>query len=249
MAAPLPVGKVVLGAFLTPWWKRRAFLRSLAVPLAALAALTLAWYAMGEGLPVYAGWGVCLLYWLLVTSFAVRCHRLVLLERQPEAMEWKLEWSRRDTMFFLWSGAVWFIYGAVWLAGVTLSLNVAVNIWQAARGPGEVFEWLSLACKLPALYVFARLCLALPAIAVDGDPGLKSAWRLTRGNGWRLMIVVGVLPWAISEVVSLLYRGDATAIETGALTVLGIALFAVEIAALSISYRELTGGGEPQGAA
>jgi hypothetical protein len=42
------------------------------------------------------------------------------------------------------------------------------------------------------------------------------------------------------DFVGLLYRGNATAVETAILTFLGSALFAVEIAALSLSYRELT---------
>ena len=79
-----------------------------------------------------------------------------------------------------------------------------------------------------------------PATAVDRNVDLKWAWRLTKSQGWRLFIVVAILPWIISELVALLYRGDATAVETVVLTFIGTALFAVEIAALSLSYRELT---------
>jgi hypothetical protein len=44
----------------------------------------------------------------------------------------------------------------------------------------------------------------------------------------------------ISHLVGLLYRMDATSLETVVLTFLGCALFVVEVAALSLSYRELT---------
>ena len=42
-----------------------------------------------------------------------------------------------------------------------------------------------------------------------------------------------------SHLVGLLYRDEATAAEIVLLTVLGTALFALEIAALSVAYREL----------
>jgi len=53
-------------------------------------------------------------------------------------------------------------------------------------------------------------------------------------------VIVGFLPWALSYLPPLLYRSDATTVELVVLTVAGIALFAIEIAALSIAYRELT---------
>jgi hypothetical protein len=102
-------------------------------------------------------------------------------------------------------------------------------------------EWGMHVVKIPALYVFARLCVLFPAAALDRNPTLRWAWDLTRRNGLRLMVVVGVLPWLFSNLVYYLYRDDATRVEWVALTVAAVALFAVEIAAVSISYRELSG--------
>jgi membrane-anchored glycerophosphoryl diester phosphodiesterase (GDPDase) len=101
-------------------------------------------------------------------------------------------------------------------------------------------EWMSEAAKILALYVSARLSLVFPATAIDKRPDLKWSWNLTRNNGWRMVVVVGVLPWVIGMIVGVLYRENATVLETIVLSTLGIALFAVEIAALSLSYRELT---------
>lgn len=223
----LDVGKVIVGAFLVPWWQRREFARALAFPLAAMAVLMLGWYFTSDNLPAWAMWLVCLAYGALFTIFAVACHRLVLLD--PRRV--RPGWSWREFRFVFWLLGVYLVYLAVWLPVWTVMVNVTHDMPP---------DWTRQPAVIPALYVVARLSLVLPAVALDRDVSFKWAWTLTRGNGWRLVVVVGVLPWAISQLLGLLYRATPTPIETIALTLIGITLFAVEIAALSISYRELT---------
>lgn len=225
----LDVGKVIVGAFLVPWSQRREFARALAFPLVALAVLTLGWYFTAEKLPQWIMWPACLAYGILFAIFAVACHRLVLLD--PRRVH--PGWSWREVRFLFWLVGMYLVYLAVWLPVWTVLVNLT---------PGMSPDWTREPAVIPALYFVARLSLVLPAVALDGEVSFKWAWRLTRGNGWRLVVVVGVLPWAISQVLGLLYRADPTPVETVALTVIGIALFAVEIAALSISYRDLTTG-------
>ncbi len=50
----------------------------------------------------------------------------------------------------------------------------------------------------------------------------------------------------LTQVVNLLYRGVASTLETVILTFVGVALFAVEIAALSLSYRALASAEAPR---
>ena len=237
---PLSVGKVVMGAFLVPWWNRRAFARTLAVALASLAVLALSWYYANEFLPNFVKWLLYVLYGFLFTLFAVTCHRLVLLGSESVTTRLAPRWSWRESRFFAWLVAVSLIHVLAWYVLLFPIPTVVVNVSAAARASSSWTEWMSSIARIPALYVFARLSLVFPATAIDKRPDLKWTWDLTRNNGWRLVVVVGVLPWVISGLVSLLYRENATVFETIILSVLGIALFAVEIAALSLSYRELT---------
>jgi membrane-anchored glycerophosphoryl diester phosphodiesterase (GDPDase) len=238
MTTRLPVGKMVLGAFLIPWWNRRAFGRALAIPLLLLVTLSLTWYYAGAYLPAYSNWLLLLLYGVLFAIFAVTSHRLVLLDPATVASRIYPRWERRETRFILWMVATWAIFGAIYMAAVSLTMT-ASNLWTN-RPDENWMKWSLVVGKIPALYIFARLCLVFPATAVDRKVNLKWAWKLTKGNGWRLVLVVGVLPWIITLLINLLYGGDASTIETVALTFVGCALFAVEIAALSLSYRELT---------
>lgn len=237
MSAPLPVAKVVYGAFLFPWWHRRAFARALAVPLVSLVTLTLSWYYASDSLPKYSSWVLCFVWAALFSVFAVTCHRLVLLDPASVAPRPVPRWSWRETRFLYWLIGIWLICWTAGIAAITVILNVAL---MAMGPPGD--GWFSegqYLASVPAGYLFARLSPIFPATAIDRRVDLKWAWKLTQANGWRLFLVVAILPWIISAAIGLLYRGNATAVEIGILTFLGSALFAVEIAALSLSYREL----------
>ena len=238
MTHRLDVIKIVYGAFMVPWWNRRTFGRALAIPLASLATLTLSWYYGSEYLPQWSNWVLCFVWSALFAVFAVTCHRLVLLDAASVASRPVPRWSWRETRFFYWLIGIWMICWGAGIAAMTLIINLATMV----IGPSSD-GWFSEArylASVPAYYLFARLSPIFPATAIDAKVDLKWAWKLTRGNGWRLFVVVAILPWLISEVVGLLYRGNATAVETTLLTLLGSALFAVEIAAVSLSYRELT---------
>jgi hypothetical protein len=86
MPPRLDLAKVLAGAFLVPWWRRAALVRVLAVPVALIFAYTLLWqeYA-APWLGALGGWLSAGLYGLLFTLFAVRCHRVVLLDAELAA--------------------------------------------------------------------------------------------------------------------------------------------------------------------
>jgi hypothetical protein len=238
MTSRLPVAKVVYGAFAFPWWHRRAFARALAIPLVSLVTFTLSWYYAGEWLPPYSNWVLCLVWAALFAVLAVTCHRLVLLDATSVASRSVPRWSWRETRFLYWLVAIWLICWIASIAAMTLVLNLGMMVMRPTDL--RLDSWAQSFAGIPAGYVFARLAPIFPATAIDRTVGLRWAWTLTRGNGWRLFLIVAVLPWLISAAVALLYRGNATVVETVLLSFLGSALFAVEIAALSLAYRELT---------
>ena len=232
---------MVQEALAIPWRRREDFAYALPVPLALLAGLMLAWYFAGELLRPLSGWalylGYCLVFAACFTLFAVHCHRLVLLAPPRRLGALALPaWSRRESRFLFWLVTLWLAYMAtVW---AVLMLFASALSWS--RELEAWFDQVQLAAKVPALYVVARLSLVFPATAIDRVVDWKWAWRASRGNGWRLMVVVTVLPWVVSQLVGFLYRDEPSAAEVVLITVLGTALFALEIAALSIAYRELT---------
>lgn len=244
MAAPLNVVKVVIGAFAVPWWNRRAFGRALAIPLILLASLSVTWRFTVDRLPQLSNWLLYAFSLALFTLFAVTCHRLVLLEPNSVASTVLPRWSWRETRFVLFIVAVWLIYTISFAVLVTSLHNMFLR-HATPELSNTVVGWIQKAGNIAALYLFARLSLVFPATAIDQKMTLQRSWALTRDSSWRLFVVVAVLPWIISHAVGLLYRGEASVLEIVLLTCLSFVLLAVEVAALSLSYRELTSMDEP----
>jgi hypothetical protein len=240
MTAPLDLGKVIAGAFLLPWWHRKAFARALVIPVALFMAFSVLWHYYGiTQLPWFAALIVNAAYGMVFTLFAVTCHRLVLLDPESPSRAWRPRWTLRETRFILWLSGLWLVGVAASMALLAVVGTVWVNV---AGDSGIDLDRMQLAVQLVLLYPLARLCVLFPATAVDRDPmpNLRWAWDLTRDNGWRLVVIVGFLPWLFAQLVDLAYRSNATWLEWLLLSVLAIVFLAVEIAAVSISYRELT---------
>lgn len=234
---PLPVTKIILGAILIPWQKRVRMLQALILPLTGLAAMA----ALSSYLEQGSGWSLQLaftiVYILIFTVFAVICHRLVLLGDDAVPTYGFSKWTRRETRFSGWLLGIYLIFTVVAMLIGAIGLTL---IWNLIEGFEESFYWIMWILSAPGLYVFARLSLVLPATAIDNRPNLAWSWGLSSNNGWRLVIVVGVLPWLMAMLQWLLLRDNASIVEIVIVALLGYALLTVEIAALSLSYRELS---------
>lgn len=148
-------------------------------------------------------------------------------------------WTWRETRFLGWFVLV---YGLVML--VTWIGAVAFVAVLLSALPKSVGDGLGVLVPPVAMvfstYLFARWAVVFPAAAVDARMDLKGAWELTRGNGLRMMVIAGGLPWALRYASWWLYRDEPALAEVVLITILGTALIAVEIAALSLAYRALS---------
>ncbi|MGZ5084236.1 MAG: hypothetical protein ACXWHB_00615 [Usitatibacter sp.] len=235
--AKLPVFTMLYGAFVVPWAHRRAFAKALALPAAALVAIQVGSWQAGEepGTSLqWATWAADAILWML---FAVICHRLVLLGLEPKDVPIVPGWGARETRFLAWLLAIYVITLAVTMAALTVGTMLIQSL-----SPSLVQAIVDVASKLIGTYLFARLALVLPAAAIDAPTNLVSAWWRTRGNGWRMAVIVTGLPWGSGYLVSIVYGDEPGLMQAILVTVLGTALLVVEIAALSLSYRHLEAG-------
>jgi hypothetical protein len=239
----LSIVRIIAGAFDYPWQHRSAFARSLAIPALAIIACTLAWSTVTRSGDILLSWMLYGVYSAICSWAAVICHRLVLLDPADAGAFAGPAGPRRLLTFLVAVICIAFAYLAVMLAGISVLAVVTGTTYipagQARPKPVD-FQWAVWLAQFVALYVSARLALTLPAIATDRGFSFGQAWIHSRGNGWRLAIVVFGLPWFASNLAGFLSRDGATVVEIAALLILGIVLLAVEVVALSLSFYDLT---------
>jgi hypothetical protein len=106
-----------------------------------------------------------------------------------------------------------------------------------------VVAFLSALAFLPAAYLLARLVMLLPAIAIDRKQSIKWAWRLTRGHGWRLILILWGLPTILISVFSVSeadFWFDGPVGSLGLNLIFGFAT-ALGVSLLSVAFNVLAG--------
>lgn len=242
----LSVKKVLLGAPILFWWHLPAIVRMLAAPVLVLSLLSLLPRVLGAAAVLELYFVISLVYLFGFVIISVFIHRLIL---QPQG----------DYKIYRWTTREWRFMGNMFLVYMVFALTVMVLLFFAAgfglitlpavgQEPPPEFDSQGLGRQLlllglPATYVLARLSLVFPATALGRQLSLGEAWVMSKGNGWRVFIIVGVLPWAFSALISLLLRDNATVFEMFFFQVAGYAVFVLELIALSLCYKELNPAG------
>jgi len=231
----LPVVEVLKAALLVPWENLSRLFTALwitAVLLAGIDVVSDNWLVNFGFVPQMV---LLIVYGAISTLFAITCHRIVLLGPDSVPKHGVLQWSKREWRFFGW-GFVAYFYMTVISALIVALLSIVAAETHIG---GAWWKWFFLVAWLPGMYVFSRLCVLLPATAVDERRDMRWAWDVTRGNGWRLVAVVGILPVLLWVAPGLL-MGRFLVLDI-LLTLLGMVLLVVEISALSFSFRYLFG--------
>lgn len=185
---------------------------------------------------------------LVFVLLAVYCHRTFLIHHGGKDFKIRLFFTKRDRKFFAW------IFGIPFCVFLSIfpGILVAAFIWYQI---GEMLQenfwestflmvlFLYVGVLFPFYYIFGRWILVFPSIAIDQEPKLGWSWKQTKGNGWRMCILVGFLPMTVGSLWYLLpFIGlSEFPVLSGFLTSFALFLFTpVEVAVISIAFRELT---------
>lgn len=173
-----------------------------------------------------------LLTTFLMSTFSVAWHRYTLLGTVDKQQVWQFVFERREALFFLYS--------------LALMIPVMLAALSAESAPQEGSLLPPVLMGL-AVFVFLRLSMLLPAIAVDGDTDPRRAWRLTRGHFWRLFAIMTLvaLPAELAALLVLVVLSSHSAIvmvlARAVAIVLEFLITAIVVTALSLVYRRLAG--------
>lgn len=221
------------------WSERENLSKYLAIPILCMVALTMSWTYLMDSLSEAVSWLLYFLYVTFCAVFAVICHRLILTGTKPAG--WIPEWSWRESKFLAWLLLLLcIVLAAIFLTVSILGIFFANIFFESLDKSPNLFMQMKALFQIPAFYVLARVCLVLPATAIDEKTSIKLALTQSRGNGWRLAVIVGALPFSTFFLVDLLYRDGATFFEKVILTFLEAAVSVIDVAALSIAYKEIT---------
>ena len=218
MPEAIQARKVIAGAIVFVAEKRTRLAKALLLPFLLYCALDIPYFKTGGGL-IEALFAILGLF--IQTYLAVTTHRIMLLGDEA-VPEWGVSsWGKRETYFL------------AHLVLVSLCiLPSAVLAFIPYIGPILAIAGMA--------WIFARLSLVFPAIAIDEGVGIPLAWELSRRHQMLMISVVILFPLALSipaiGLLLLIFFVPAVSVLvsmiTGLVTVFGIA-------ALSLAYREI----------
>ena len=184
---------------------------------------------------------------LLCVLLATTVHRFTL----QDASHWPSNAlrvpNRSDWRYLLRSLQLVFVSAGAGL-GVTVVAMVILGVVTGASDPAAMQQVVGLAF-IPAfmlmLYILARLSITLPEIAIGTEGSdLGRAWRMSKGNGTRLVIVALALPLLVNLPFLLLVSLEN--VVTDIVAAFGIySMTLISITVLSLSYQFLLEFYEP----
>ncbi len=196
--------------------ERQTLLRVLVLPFFALLILKLLFL-----LAIPSATKTFLMYvadLALYTLFAVTTHRIVLIGADS-VPDWGItSWKKRETIFLLTYVGIT-LMAAPFLVITLIPLPYATGIIFAA---------------FLALWIFGRLSLALPSIAIEKAMTLQEAWNASRNHQLLMFLVVLIYPFT-TALVNLLLQPLAN--NSFIFSAISACLIVFEVATLSAAYH------------
>ncbi len=206
----LPIWQTLIDALSAAATNWEVLLKAIALPTLVVAGVNVA-MSQGEQPQFTRFLPFMVVSGLAGVLIAVSCHRLVILGADALPSRWGLFWTMRETRFVGWTIAVMLVSILTILPVILIGLIVAGAVARSgdlASGSSlfPIVGVLGMLVTFPvAFYVSSRLTLVLPATAIGERPTLKQSWRLSRSNGWRL-VLLRFLPMLVMTPLSLLGR-------------------------------------------
>jgi len=231
---------VMLEAVWRVWHLRSRMVPAIGLPVLCVSAISIVGWQLGYESNSIESWIFLAIYSVSMAFAAVGCHRIILIGKQAVPKYGVNGLSAREWHFVGYSALLVVIMLLAFpLLGAIVYLPIGLvsepdKVFDSALGQGAFYIlWILVA------YFVARLSLVLPACAVDKPLSVPNSWTLTRKNGWRLTLIVAIIPklseWPQEWIAALLPGWWGTTVSY-----LLFALFIpIEVAFLSVSYEKL----------
>jgi hypothetical protein len=169
----------------------------------------------------------------------VGCHRIFLMKDDDNSKLTSLYWSGNEILYFSWWIRMMLYLLLILLPLAFLVIPFMTALGEDSIGDGPIFVILMTLINVPIYYLISRWSLVLPAVATDNrKKNISWAWQISKGNAWRLTLLIGLFPFTKDLVFTLIPVTDSLVFNLvdGFLWLLvGI----IEVGLLSLSYEFL----------
>lgn len=236
----LDVVFVALEAYRGAWTHAGEMIRLIWLPGALYVAISIV-SALVEESQLALRFALELAGLFLWPIIAVAWHRFVLIGDVAPG-RFHLNFGRREARFLMIS----IFLGLLVMPGLLVSGMTAAMNDPSLGASASLLGFLGLILLMVGLYYFVRLLLLLPAVAVDEPINARLILERTRGNFWRLLalIILASLPliivfFVMANIVVIFALPPFVLFVFAAMV--GVFFMIVNVAVLSIAYRELIG--------
>ena len=236
----LPILNIIIEAFWYPWKYKYQMFNALALPVALVVIISAAWSELGASNQII-NWTLYPLYFLAMSFFSISCHRFILIGVGNKNTQSYFLIMKRILIFSLLGFLVYFLAGIPFWIILTMAMKLLADgdlVSSSHSFAADNFSWVKLFLMVPFGYLVGRFSLVLPARAIDVRTNIMWSWEVTKNNGIRMLILIGVVPWITSVLLDLLWRENATMFEYVFISILGYLAVAVEIFILSLAFKE-----------
>lgn len=229
MDRTIPVWQTLSDAFSFVHQKITLFLSALLIPSLILVAVQLIFLFLVSDpqSPIHF---VFDLVSLMVFAWMMNvCCRIAITESAG-----KLAWTSCETWTALWLVGLSFVV-SVLAALPALALFAALSFITPMVG-----MIAGLICfSILHFYLFARFILVFPATAMGDKASFREAWEMSKGNGWRLVVLFGLVPFIYCLVAMVLGILLPVRLFIALLSIVGIFFALVGVVAVALSYKRL----------
>jgi hypothetical protein len=143
-------------------------------------------------------------------------------------------WTRRETWTAIWLIVLGFVISvcSALPSGLIFGALYFINPLLAFIAAGITFMLLHL-------YLSARFVLVFPATAMGDKASFREAWELTAGNGWRVLVLMVLVPFMYCLIAMILAILLPERLFIALLSIVGVFFALVGVVAVSLAYKKL----------
>ena len=239
----MPVKLPVIATFiqvLVVMKERYIYFLKFSIPIIAFIALM---FLIGESIapqknPGFMGFVLMAVLMLVISIVIVAFHRTFIMDIDDVNNTPIFRLTAREWKFIGWYFAV------IFFAGILMAILgfLFVGFLKEGKPP----YGMSQIILLPLYYLLARWMLVFPATSVDDEEAsISTAWNLSQGNGWRLVVLVFLLP-LVMNMVSLFLFSQGMIVLTILCFILYLISILIGVGVISLSYSYLKLNSEQQ---